>query len=156
MLDEVAKKITDIPTEAIDIVSVRAEIRKTKNQIVSLSDSVIEETERLINERDRLKKIANLMITLDHNSLVSDLDTIQETEEQLISITNRLEIATEKKKLLEDIPCGSSYPACKFIRDAHVAEATIPEVESKVNELRDVLKGLNPEIVRGAAGDVFK
>jgi len=148
LLHEIAKKITDIPTEAIDIVSVRAEIRKTKNQIVSLSDSVIEETERLINERDRLKKIANLMITLDYGSLTDDLKTIQATEEELISITNRLEIATEKKKLLEDIPCGSSYPACKFIRDAHVAEATIPEVELKVNELRDVLKDLNPEIVR--------
>jgi DNA repair exonuclease SbcCD ATPase subunit len=59
-----------------------------------------------------------------------------------------LEIATEKKKLLEDIPCGSSYPACKFIRDAHVATATIPEVESKMDKLHDVLKDLKPEIVR--------
>ena len=59
-----------------------------------------------------------------------------------------MEIATEKKKLLEDIPCGSSYPACKFIRDAHVASATIPEVESKITEIKKELGSLNPEIVR--------
>jgi len=59
-----------------------------------------------------------------------------------------LEIALQKKKLLEDIPCGSSYPTCRFIRDAHVATATIPEMEGKIGELEVVLKDLNPEVVR--------
>ena len=148
LLLEVSRKITDIPTEAIDIHVVQSEIRKLKNQVISLSQSVIEESEQLITEKERIVKIDNLMKTLDYDSLNGSLLTIQETEEKLKGFTGRLEIATEKKKLLEDIPCGSSFPACKFIHDAHVASATIPEVESKVAELQETLKDLNPEIVR--------
>ena len=148
LLLEVSRKITDIPTEAIDIFSVQSEIKKTKNQIISLSDTVIEDGETLLKERERITKITDLMDKLDYSSLCNSLTTIEESEQKLAGFTNSLEIATEKKKLLEDIPCGSSYPACKFIRDAHVASATIPEVESRVDELRDLLDGFNPEIVR--------
>ena len=148
LLLEVSHKITDIPTKAIDIHSVQTEIKKAKNQVISLSTAVIEDGEQLSSERDRFAKITDLMLTLDHKALIDSLSTIRETELGLTNFTNRLEIATEKKKLLEDIPCGSSYPACKFIRDAHVATATIPEVESKMDKLRDALKDLNPEIVR--------
>ena len=148
LLLEVSRKITDIPTDAIDILSVQSEIKKTKNQIISLSDTVIEDSEALLRERERIVKIADLMDQLDYSGLCNSLTTIEESEQKLAGFTNSLEIATEKKKLLEDIPCGSSYPACKFIRDAHVASATIPEVESKVDELKDLLDGFNPEIVR--------
>ncbi len=148
LLNDVSRKIIDIPTDAIDIHTVQSEIKTIKNQLISLSQSVVEDSEKLIKERERFEKISALMMSLDYNSLKDSLSTIQETEEKLKGFTSRLEIATEKKKLLEDIPCGSSYPACKFIRDAHVASATIPEVESKANELRNTLEGLNPEIVR--------
>ncbi len=144
---EISRKITDMPTETIDILSIRNEITKTKNQLISLSDSVIEQTETLNRERERVSGITNLMNSLDYDSLTSSLDKIQEAESKLETFTNRLEIATEKQKLLNDIPCGSSYPACKFIRDAHVASATIPEVESKIIKLKDALSNLNPEIV---------
>jgi exonuclease SbcC len=104
-----------------------------------LSDTVIEDGETLLKERERIIKIADLMDKLDYSSLCNSLTTIEESEQKLAGFTNSLEIATEKKKLLED---------CKFIRDAHVASATIPEVESKVDELRDLLDGFKPEIVR--------
>ena len=147
-LEEASRKISHIPTEAIDILTVESEIKKTKNQIISLSDSVIEASETLLTEQARHDKIVNLMGTLDYSSLSDSLVTIEEAEKKLTGFTASLEIATEKKKLLEDIPCGSSYPACKFIRDAHVASATIPEVESKITELEKELGNLNPEIVR--------
>jgi DNA repair exonuclease SbcCD ATPase subunit/predicted phosphodiesterase len=147
-LEETSRKITDIPTEAIDILTVESEIKKTKNQIISLSDSVIEASEILLTEQARHDEIVNLMGTLDYSSLSDSLVTIEEAEKKLTGFTASLEIATEKKKLLEDIPCGSSYPACKFIRDAHVASATIPEVESKITEIEKELGNLNPEIVR--------
>ena len=147
-LEDVASKISHIPTEAIDILTIESEIKKTKNQIISLSDSVIEASETLLTEQARHDKIVNLMGTLDYSSLSDSLVTIEEAEKKLTGFTASLEIATEKKKLLEDIPCGSSYPACKFIRDAHVASATIPEVESKITELEKELGNLNPEIVR--------
>jgi len=147
-ISDISDKIADIPTEAIDIHKTKLELNTTKNQLFSLSTTMQEESELLLKEQERCDKIASLMETLDYDSLNTSLSTIEEIEEELKNFTNRLEIATQKKKLLEDIPCGSSFPTCKFIRDAHVASATIPEVESKVDDLRDKLTILDPEIVR--------
>ena len=132
----------------IDIHEVQSEIKKTKNKIISLSDSIIDDGNRLHSERERLTKISNLLETLDYDNLSSSLVSIEESEKKLQVHTQMLEVATEKRKLLEDIPCGTTYPACKFIRDAHVATAVIPETESKIEELQDKLSNLNPQVVR--------
>jgi exonuclease SbcC len=141
-------KISNIPTDVIDIHEVQSEIKKTKNKIISLSDSIIDDASRLHSERERFDKISNLLETLDYNNLTSSLVSIEEAESSLQTHTQLIEVATEKKKLLEDIPCGTTYPACKFIRDAHVATAVIPETESKIEELQDRLSNLNPQVVR--------
>jgi len=145
---DLSVKISNIPTEVIDIHEVQSEIKKTKNKIISLSDSIIDDGSRLHSERERLNKISNLLETLDYDNLSSSLVSIEEAEKSLQTHTQMLEVATEKKKLLEDIPCGTAYPACKFIRDAHVATAVIPETESNINELQDKLSNLNPMVVR--------
>ena len=145
---ELSQKIGSIPADVIDIHEIRSEIKKTKNKIISLSDSIVDDGNTLHSERERLAKIDDLLQTLDYQSLASSLISIEESENELRSYTQRLEVATEKKKLLEDIPCGTAYPACKFIRDAHVATAVIPETESKIDELEKLLSKLNPEIVR--------
>tara|TARA_R110001592_G_scaffold350971_1_gene647717 strand:+ start:1674 stop:4784 length:3111 start_codon:yes stop_codon:yes gene_type:complete len=145
---QLSQKIANIPTDVIDIHEVQSEIKKTKNKIISLSDSIVDDGNVLHSERERLTKINNLVKTLDYQSLASSLVSIEESENELQSCTQRLEVATEKKKLLEDIPCGTAYPACRFIRDAHVATAVIPETESKIEEIEKLLSDLNPKIVR--------
>ena len=145
---DLSQKIANIPTEVIDICEVQSEIKKAKNKIISLSDSIVDDSNALHSERERLTKINDLLQTLDYHSLASSLVSIEESENELRSYTQRLEVATEKKKLLEDIPCGTAYPACKFIRDAHVATAVIPETESRIEELEKLLSDLNPKIVR--------
>ena len=143
-----ANKISNIPTDVIDIHEVQSEIKKTKNKIISLSDSIIDDGNTLHRERARFVKISNLLQTLDYETLTGSLVSIEEAERNLQAHTQKLEVASDKKKLLEDIPCGTAYPACKFIRDAHVATAVIPETESKIDELENTLSSLNPQIVR--------
>jgi len=155
-VSELSGKISSTPAEVIDIHSLRSEIRKTKNKIISLSDSIFADGERINKENERLGGISSLLKTLDYDKLTNSLADIDEAEEQLQAHTQTLEVAIEKKKLLEDIPCGTSYPACKFIRDAHVATAVIPEVESKIGELQKSLSGLNPEIVREHLDKFYK
>ena len=153
---DLSAKISNIPTDVIDIFEVQSEIKKTKNKIISLSDSIIDDVSRLHSERERFDKISNLLETLDYDNLTSSLVSIEEAENSLQTHTQLIEVATEKKKLLEDIPCGTTYPACKFIRDAHVATAVIPETESKIEELQDRLSNLNPQVVRDHLGKYRK
>jgi len=66
------------------------------------------------------------------------------------------QVRDEKKgTLLDGIPCGTQYPKCKFIRDAHVAVANLPENEKVITEIRGKvaeaaaqIKGMEPERVK--------
>jgi exonuclease SbcC len=145
---ELSLTISSAPTEVIDVQVIQSETKKTRNKIISLSDSIIDDGNALHSERERLKKISDLIHTLDYDRLSGSLVSIEEAEQLLKEQTQKLEVATEKKKLLEDIPCGTNYPTCKFIRDAHVATAVIPEMESDIDKLQTTLSGLNPELVR--------
>ena len=66
-----------------------------------MSDSIVDDGNTLHRERERLTKINDLLQTLDYQSLASSLVSIEESENELQSYTQRLEVATEKKKLLE-------------------------------------------------------
>ena len=71
-----------------------------------------------------------LMGQLDYDSLLTQQSEISEINNKLSDFAALLESAVGKERLLEGIPCGTSYPTCKFIKDAHVAVATIPEFKS--------------------------
>ena len=53
---------------------------------------------------------------------------------------------------LDDIPCGTSFQTCKFIKDAYAAKAQLPsdkeEIEvllKEITELEDKVETLKPE-----------
>lgn len=148
LLTEINLKILSTPAETIDIARIQKNIRKNKNLLFSLSDTVIDQSKKLHKERERKLKISELMETLDHTSLTSSLETIIAIEAKIVDFNNRLEVAQEREKLLEGIPCGSSYPSCKFIRDAHFTVATIPEVTNNALDSKEKLTGLKPVLVR--------
>lgn len=145
---EISIAISNIPTEVLDIQEIESGISKKKSDVFSLSESAIEDGNRLRSERDRLQKINNLIKTLDYGALSDSLASVEESEKLLAEQTQKLKVAIDKKKLLENIPCGTNYPTCKFIRDAHVATAIIPEMESDIDTITSTLSGLNPELVR--------
>ena len=51
-----------------------------------------------------------------------------------------------KEKLLSGIPCGTSYPKCKFIKDAYVSKATIPLNEKEVENLTEQIDDLAEDV----------
>ena len=146
-LSEIDKKISDIPAKAINIFDVYRTLEKNQKQISLLSNKIIEDANILKNEKGRLDKISTLMGQLDYNALLEKQSEIHETNTKLAEFTAMIDAAVSKEKLLEDIPCGTSYPACKFIKDAHIAVATIPEFKSEAETLQGTLNSLAPDLV---------
>jgi DNA repair exonuclease SbcCD ATPase subunit/predicted phosphodiesterase len=146
-LNEIDKKISDIPAKAINIFDVYRTLEKNQKQISLLSNKIIEDANILKNEKGRLDKISTLMGQLDYNALLEKQNEIHETSNKLAEFTAMIDAAVSKEKLLEDIPCGTSYPACKFIKDAHVAVATIPEFKDEAGILENTLNSLAPDLV---------
>ena len=146
-LNEIDRQISDIPAKAINIFDVYRTLEKNQKQISLLSNKIMEDAGILKNEKGRLDKITTLMGQLDYNALLEKQTEIMETNSTLSEYTAMLDAAISKERLLDGIPCGTSYPACKFIKDAHVSVATIPEVESNVKELQASLSSLAPDLV---------
>ena len=145
---EIVKSISEIPTEAIDIFDVRRELQQGQKQISVLSRKVIEEANLLDKEKLRLIKINKLLGQLDYNSLLTQQREVREAEGELASLTLVFDNAIAKEKLLDDIPCGTQFQTCKFIKDAHVAVSTLPEIKTQIHEFESKLAHLSPGIVR--------
>ena len=146
-LISVTEKMSSMPTEAINIMTVKQELKSCESKVFLLSQSIIDEKERLSGEYDRLRKIRNLMSSLDYNDLLHKKETINDLNKNLENLTNLLDSAIKKEKLLDGIPCGTSYPTCKFIRDAHVSVATMPEINLDIENLNTKLSDLSPDLV---------
>jgi len=147
LLLSVTEKISSMPTEAINIYNVRKSLKECESQIFQLSDKVTEEKNRLSGEYDRLRKIKTLMNSLDYDDLLQRKETITNLNKKLENLNNELDSAIKKEKLLDGIPCGTNYPTCKFIRDAHVSVATMPELNLDIENSRTKLAGLSPDLV---------
>ena len=160
-LSTVTNKIESIPAEIINVISVQSEIRSKKNQIVSL---LAQNSEYKSNRKDQealYQKISEFIDIFDLDSVNSKKEkidrlttTIAELEIDLSSKNQEYSRNKKKCQLLDGIPCGSSFPSCKFIKDAHVATAMLPvnqdeisNIEEKKTIFEEELVHLNPEKV---------
>jgi DNA repair exonuclease SbcCD ATPase subunit/DNA repair exonuclease SbcCD nuclease subunit len=109
------------------------------NSILSLEDEI----EKLQGRSDALQKLID---SID----VDDLRSKQESHRKLQSVISDLRHVHEKEealllqqkkslKILDEVPCGDNYPACKFIKDAHVNKKVIPEQTKKVAKALKIL-----------------
>ena len=49
--------------------------------------------------------------------LKHEIDTL---DHSIMNLREELEKIGKKEKLLNSIPCGDSYPSCRFIKDAYI------------------------------------
>ena len=161
-IKEIEEKIESIPAEIIDVVRVRDELRDKKNQVVSLKEESLEfEKNRQKDKRD-YEQIVDFLKNYPKENLYEKLKKIESIEGSMGSVNSQLneaqqslDINEKKVKLLEGIPCGTSYPKCKFIRDAYVSKANIPENQNNIASLRaqymeleSQMSEANPKLVR--------
>jgi len=146
-LVDISKEIAEIPSETINICSVKKELKATQNRLLSLSETANKDRIAIAAKTLRLQKISELANMLNYDSLKATREEIIDIENESAALTNELESASEKEKLLSGIPCGTAFPACKFIRDANSAAAIIPELMVGVKELQKRLSDLKPAMV---------
>jgi DNA repair exonuclease SbcCD ATPase subunit/predicted phosphodiesterase len=153
--------IESIPAEIVDIIKVRAEVRSKKNQIISLSS---QNSDYKVDRKDKetlYQKISEFLEVFDIDGVNEKKEKIDNLIASISQLENDLILKQEeynrnKKKcrLLDGIPCGSSFPSCKFIKDAHVATAMLPVNEGEIEDyeekktiFHESLTHLNPEKV---------
>ena len=126
----IEEQIGTIPRELLDIHALHQEHTKNTNTILALADSIKEQSEMISTKSQESSTASELLSTINLQKLLKEQSDIEYLDEKISTLDKELKIINNKQKLLEGIPCGDSFPTCKFIRDAHVAVATKEIAES--------------------------
>jgi len=152
-ISEINEKIKSIPAEIIDVLKVQQDLLDKKNQLISVSDQNEEFKESRDKDRSTYQRVVDFLGDFDVESLFGKQERANDLLDQIASLENLLSSEEEelvrnknKEKLLSGIPCGTSYPKCKFIKDAYVSKATIPLNEKEVENLTEQIDDLTEDV----------
>ncbi|MGI9554436.1 MAG: AAA family ATPase, partial [Vampirovibrionia bacterium] len=157
----IKEKIRSIPAEVIDVVKVRGELSRKKSQMVSTRDQVQADKQERDAKKNEYRAICDFLETYSRDTLYGERENIQNLRNDIVELQTKLKKEGEERtrnkkrvKLLEGVPCGTSYPTCKFIKDALVAEANIPEnkkridtIQASINLIDEQVASLDPKLV---------
>jgi len=161
-LQETEKIIESIPTEIIDVVVVKKKLLDKQTEMRSLKNDNEFLTVALLKDETNLIKVNEFVDTFDIVSLEEKKESADriKKEADVLSLdldNKKEEIERKEKKVsrLDEVPCGDSFPNCKFISDAHLAKVSIEadkdqlavlKIEDK--KLEEELQRTNPETVQ--------
>jgi DNA repair exonuclease SbcCD nuclease subunit len=155
-LRKISEKIFSIPNEPIDINKILNGIEQNSTETKIASAEMVNEVRILNAERKKQEKILEEIKEIDYTSLKENLKIIEKLEKQISRNSEILKAANAKKKLLEGIPCGDSYPSCKFICDAHKSVSTIKETEDGLQKIKSSLEDLEPAATRSTLDRFYR
>jgi len=162
MADEYSQidaKIRSIPAEIIDIHKVNKQISEGEEFFKELQKTNKNIATGLKESKKLFTRLVDFLQDFDVVSLEEKQQLIAEKTDELDEIQNeisRYEDQLERQKtkimLLNEVPCGSEYSHCKFIKDAYAAKKklnnTLVEVEKlsvSKKEKQETVDDMHPE-----------
>ncbi len=156
-LNEVQQKINSAPTEVVDICALTDNIEKSKSLVLELEMRIEEVEKEIASDTILFEKIENFMKTFDVEKYTKDKKLFQEKDALMKEFLQKLRKESEnissyrkRESLLNEVPCGSEYSHCKFIKDAYesidliaISEQTVKEYSNKTNKLGEEIRELN-------------
>jgi DNA repair exonuclease SbcCD ATPase subunit/DNA repair exonuclease SbcCD nuclease subunit len=137
------EQIESIPAERLDIKSL-LESRVTLETKIDEININIKELKQEIGEYDqKLKEYDDFLTTIDIEDLLQKKKEYDEFKQRYDDTVHRARLMdneyramSKKIHLLDEVPCGESFPTCQFIKDAHTASVELPSLEVDIiNEI---------------------
>ena len=117
-----------------------------------------EELESVLEEKQGLyTKIETFLDDFNIDECLEQKKTFDEKDSALASFISDLKKESDKmdefrnkERLLQEVPCGSEYSHCKFIKDAYesinlidISEGRISELSRNIREVGEEIQGIN-------------
>ena len=161
-LKELDAKIDSIPAKIVDIAKLKKEAQSKDNQSISL-ESINEQ----LRKEEKIK--TDLLVAVEEYLDEIDIGDYQKKEQEVSNLNIQMSYLYQglssaerdltenklKSKLLNDIPCGDQYPACRFIKNAHVAVARIPECTDILQNAKNALDENRADMEELNSKDVY-
>jgi DNA repair exonuclease SbcCD ATPase subunit len=133
-----------------------SELERSDNKVTLIREkidlkqkSLDDAREAIFESETKIKKIEDFVSSFNVEDVKSKHDSAKELVQTLLKLEGHLkaesmELSSMEKsinKLLE-VPCGDSFPTCKFIKDSHKDKLRIESKREKVNQLRTNVEDL--------------
>ena len=152
-VDEIQKSIDSIPAELIDINAVINMTSEKEKQSADFIVDIMNFQENLVEKENLVKKIDSFISGFNTEDLYEKQSKVAEKLLTLRGLSDELAFLEKEKEtkekrigLLKEVPCGSQFPNCKFICDAHNASDGMVDLLSKVESLNKQSGNVNAEI----------
>ena len=144
--------INAVPGEIIDPVVTSREIEKKKAKILSATESRARALLTLNSSESDFEKVSAFLEKFDASSYQEKKEKIQENMAEIKKLEASIKDAQHtiassrtKEDLLREVPCGTDYPSCRFIRDAHAASQLVQVIEPQLDVLRTTAAAVKEE-----------
>jgi len=149
-LQKVSDSLKSIPTEIIDYNSTSEAITRLKLALQTFKDENISYEEEKKKLHAIIDKSNEFLSLFDSEQLQKDneeLDNLNKKivplEREISALSTQLKNAKHKLELLESVPCGDSFPSCKFIKDAFEYRNLYPSLNTEHEQKNNQLNELN-------------
>jgi len=148
-------KINSMPAGVVNIESLRKDLQTKAGRMQDLIKENQSNEDKIKDNNAFLEKVVDFKSSFDITDLTEKRSIIAENKKKLDSIVNELNIKNnnltnlnKKVKLLEEVPCGSEFSHCKFIKDAYVAQNDVNLVQDAIDRLNQNSEKIEGEIVK--------
>ena len=140
--------IKELHSSENTIVTTR-EVEKSKSRyenakrVMLIANQELESLNECIFDNDqKIKKIEDFLVDFDLASIKEKRDAQKRIESILSELKNDLKIENKELSVirrsvgkLNEVPCGDSFPTCKFIKDSHKNKKRLEGQEDKIMSL---------------------
>jgi len=152
-INDLNSVIDSIPAEIIDIAFVNRRIDEQEELLETVKEQSTEFSSRLSDNRDLLVRMEEFISSFDYASYEEKALLIQQHRKKIENFEQELKVLEmkfshhgEKIELLDEVPCGDSFPSCKFIKDAYESKNEIGKVQVSIEELSFFKKEVEQEV----------
>lgn len=142
MLAEIKSRIDSIPADIIDISKINKSLDDRGNKVDLLKSDNLNYKSELKEKEDLVKKIKGFLDDFDIEEVYGKNEAIEENLQKIDNLANdigrhedKLNVNKKKIKLLKEVPCGSEFSHCRFIKDAYTALDNVNKIEKSLDEL---------------------
>ena len=147
-LDSLSMQINSIPAEFIDI-SVATQSRHNKQRDLKLLTEEIAQQDIDIDKKQaKYDKSYEFVASINIDELREKQVVAESVQAKIDKLQKEMAEIDKKQELLNSIPCGDSFPTCRFIKDAHIAVATQEVTEHELSSAVAALSEMGADDVK--------
>jgi DNA repair exonuclease SbcCD ATPase subunit len=148
---EIASKKSSVET-SMDRVTLTSDIERAELELSTLRSQVDEKTGQLADAESEIEKVEKLQQKFDLETHEKKVARIAEIDVQLqvldrTSSSKQQSLSVHRKSiaLLNEVPCGDSFPKCKFLVDAFSSKTMLPLMQSDLDAIKSERESLELE-----------